>query len=568
MSATRRTAVAAAQDPLGLVRARRAHTPLRNWLRRQAGLGTAAVALLFLFTTGAGQQAHAQTFQSLYSFSGGSDGMNPYGAVIEDSAGNVYGAVPFGGIDGVGILFKIPSGGGFNVCYNFGSQSADGNTPVAGPIIDAAGNLVGTTYAGGSIGLGTVYRVAPCTVEQVVHTFTGNPDGSTAYGGLVADASGNLYGTTVSGGLGYGTIFEINASTGAETVLYSFKGPAGDGSNPYAGLVLDAAGNLYGTTVNGGTNNDGTVFEFNATSGVETVLYSFTGVSDGQHPYSALVMDSSGNLYGTTSASGPRSGGTVFEINPAAPGQIDTLYAFAGGSDGAYPQAGLVMDASGNLYGTTANGGSAGDGTVFEIQHSGSSATETVLYTFTGNDGANPFAPLYLDSSYHLFGTTQLGGASGKGTVFEITLPHQTTFPFAAFSVKLKAASGPPPGFALQAFLTTASGGGAIDPVTQGVSLGIGSYAVTIEPGSFHQTSQGWWVYSGVINGVSLNVRISQVSSTTLQAKGNQTIQNVTGSNSYEVQVSASRVDITTSSNPATVSLTLGTNVGSVQAYY
>jgi uncharacterized repeat protein (TIGR03803 family) len=258
----------------------------------------------------------------------------------------------------------------------------------------------------------------------------------------------------------------------------------------------------------------------------------------------------------------------VFEINPATPGQISTLYAFAGGSDGAYPQAGLVMDASGNLYGTTANGGSTGDGTVFEIQHSGSSATETVLYTFTGSDGANPFAPLYLDSSYHLFGTTQLGGASGNGTVFEITLPHQTTFPFAAFSVKLKAASGPPPGFGLQALLTTASGGGAIDPVTQGVSLSVGSYAVTIEPGLFHQAPQGWWVYSGVINGVSLSVRISKVSSATSQNKGNQKQQTLTGSNSYEVQVSASGVDISTDSNPATVSLTLGTNVGSIQAYY
>jgi len=362
--------------------------------------------LLFLFTTGAGQQARAQTFQSLYSFSGGSDGANPYGGVIEDSSGDIYGNATFGGAAGEGVLFQIPSGGGFNVCYSFGSQSADGNLPVAGPIIDAAGNLVGTTFAGGSAGLGAVYRVSPCTGEQVVHSFSGNPDGSTGFGSLVADASGNLYGTTVNGGLGYGTIFEINASTGAETVLYSFKGPAGDGSHPSAGLVLDSAGNLYGTTVNGGSYNDGTVFEFNTTSGAETVLYSFTGISDGESPYSTLVMDSSGNLYGTTSASEPNSGGTVFEINPATPGQIDTLYAFAGGSDGAYPQAGLVMDASGNLYGTTANGGSAGDGTVFEIQHSGSSVTETVLYTFTGSDGANPFAPLYLDSSYHLFGTT------------------------------------------------------------------------------------------------------------------------------------------------------------------
>lgn len=568
MSAARRTAIAAAREPLGLVRARRAHKPLRIWLRRQAGLGTAAVALLFLFTAGAGQQAHAQTFQSLYSFNGGSDGANPYGGVIEDSSGNLYGAATFGGAAGEGVLFQIPSGGGFNVCYSFGSQSADGNLPVAGPIMDAAGNLVGTTYAGGSAGEGTVYSVAPCTGEQVVHSFSGNPDGSTGYGGLVADASGNLYGTTVNGGAGYGTIFEINASTGAETVLYSFKGPAGDGSFPSAGLVLDSAGNLYGTTVNGGTYNDGTVFEYNTASGAETVLYSFSGVSDGEFPYSTLVMDSSGNLYGTTSASGPNADGTVFEINPATPGQIDTLYAFAGGSDGAYPQAGLVMDASGNLYGTTANGGSAGDGTVFEIQHSGSSVTETVLYTFTGSDGANPFAPLYLDSSYHLFGTTQLGGVTGNGTVFEITLPHQTTFPFAAFNVKLKAASGPPPGFGLQAFLTTASNGGAIDPVVQGVSLGVGSYAVTIEPGLFHQAPQGWWVYSGTVNGVSLKVRISKVSSTTSQTKGNHKQQSLTGSNSYEVQVTASGVDITTSSDPATVSLILGTNVGSVQAYY
>lgn len=134
--------------------------------------------------------------------------------------------------------------------------------------------------------------------------------------------------------------------------------------------------------------------------------------------------------------------------------------------------------------------------------------------------------------------------------------------------MKLKAASGPPPGFGLQAFLTTAPDGSPINPIAQGVSLGIGSYAVTIEPGTFHQVPQGWWVYSGTINGIALKVRISQVSSSTSQAKGNQKKQNVTGSNSYEVQVTATGVDITTSSDPATVSLTLGTNVGSVQAYY
>jgi uncharacterized repeat protein (TIGR03803 family) len=328
------------------------------------------------------------------------------------------------------------------VLHSF-TNSPDGAFPFAGLLRDAASNLYGTTDGGGTFNTGTVFKLDTSGNETVLYSFKGGSDGAFPSAGLVMDATGNLYGTTSHGGSGgcsfssgCGTVFKLDAA-GNETVLYSFKGGS-DGGVPVAGLIMDAAGNVYGTTQNGGSGGGcsfgcGTVFKLD-TAGNETVLHSFTGSpGDGGRPVAGLIMDTAGNLYGTTAEGGsgtctvingiPVSGcGTVFKLDPA--GNETVLHSFAGGSDGIQALAALIMDQAGNLYGTTELGGSFGSGTVFKLDPSGN---ETVLHTFTGgNDGAAPlFAGLIMDTAGNLYGTTQNGGGSsncavGCGTVFKL----------------------------------------------------------------------------------------------------------------------------------------------------
>jgi uncharacterized repeat protein (TIGR03803 family) len=247
--------------------------------------------------------------------------------------------------------------------------------------------------------------------------------------GLIMDSAGNFYGTTSVGGANFGgTVFKID-DAGKETILYSFAASNTDGDQPHGGLVMDSAGNLYGTTSEGGYGY-GTVFKINA-AGTETILYDIGASFDGEYPYAGLTMDRSGNLYGTT-AYGFDSDGTVFEIGND--GTATLLYAFgegltgfAAGAVGVLPFAGLTMDSAGNLYGTTFNGGTNdestnGDGTVYKVVNSGNASTETVLYSFgaSATDGKGPNAGLIVDSAGNLYGTTVNGGAHGKGTVFVI----------------------------------------------------------------------------------------------------------------------------------------------------
>jgi uncharacterized repeat protein (TIGR03803 family) len=243
-----------------------------------------------------------------------------------------------------------------------------------------------------------------------LYSFTGG-DGANPGAGLIADPAGNLYGTTFNGGAsGQGTVFQLDPS-GNLTVLYSFTG--GDGSHPRASLIADAAGNLYGTTINGGANDAGTVFQLTP-SGILNVLYSFTGGSDGAMPWAGLITDAAGNLYGTTYGGGVSGQGTVFQLDPS--GTLTVLYSFTGGND-ASPWAGLIADAAGNFYGTTEGGD--GPGEVFQLMPSG---TLNVLHNFTGADGAVPHGGLIFDAAGNLYGTTHNGGTSGYGTVFQLTL--------------------------------------------------------------------------------------------------------------------------------------------------
>jgi uncharacterized repeat protein (TIGR03803 family) len=365
----------------------------------------------------------------LYSFTTGADGGYPYyGGVIRDSSGNLYGTTVNGGTAQGGVVYKLDSAGQETLLYSF-PGAADGRYPLAGVIRDSAGNLYGTTVNGGKAGVGVVYKVAANGSETVLYTFTGGADGlAPYYAGVIRDSAGNLYGTTVGGGnfagnCGYelegcGVIFKLDP-TGQET--YAFSGGA-DGNGPFAGVIRDSAGNLYGTTYNGGTTNAGVVFKLDA-AGQETVLYSFTGGTDGGYPYAGVIRDSAGNLYGTTYNGGTANAGVVFKLDTA--GQETVLYSFTGGADGGYPYAGVIEDSAGNLYGTTAYGGARYAGVVYKVNTAGQ---ETVLYSFTGGpDGGYPYAGVIEDSAGNLYGTTQIGGASGAGVVYKVNTSDQET---------------------------------------------------------------------------------------------------------------------------------------------
>ena len=311
------------------------------------------------------------------------------------------------------------------ILYSFGSGPTDGTNPAAGLIMDSAGNLYGATNGGGANGFGTVFKISADGAETVLHSFAGSPtDGMNPLAGLIMDSAGNLYGTTSSGGAnGDGTVFKISA-TGTETVLHSFAGLPSDGRKANAGLTMDSAGNLSTTEAGGlGAYDFGTVFKISV-DGTESILFSFSGV-DGGEPEAGLIMDSAGNLYGTTSSGGTATlltSGEVFKISPA--GAETVLHFFTGGitpaiTDGGYPRAGLIIDSAGNLYGTTSLGGANDEGTVFKISAAGSLS---ILHSFAGatTDGNEPLGGLIVDSAGNLYGTSAVGGANDAGTAFKI----------------------------------------------------------------------------------------------------------------------------------------------------
>ncbi len=288
-----------------------------------------------------------------------------------------------------------------------------------------------------SLALFALPCLAPPSAEAqtmtALHAFGGSGDGQYPSAGLIMDSSGNFYGTTSQGGAnGYGTVFELVNSSGSysEKVLYSFTDSNGDGVNPEAALSMDSSGNLYGTTWGGGANSAGTVFELVNSSGTytEQVLHSFNyySNSDGAYPNAGLIMDSSGNLYGTTVQGGANYAGTVFElVNSSGTYTEQVLYSFTNSNgDGAAPSAGVIMDSSGNLYGTTSSGGANSQGTAFELVNSSGSYSESLLYSFGSScsaGGLNPFEGLVMDSSGNLYGTTAGGGAHGNGVAFRLS---------------------------------------------------------------------------------------------------------------------------------------------------
>ncbi|MCE7959352.1 MAG: hypothetical protein DYH06_15655, partial [Acidobacteria bacterium ACB2] len=363
-------------------------------------------------------------FSVLHSFTGGAhDGWYPRDSLILDASGNLYGTTYSGGSSNLGTVFKIKTDGtDFSVLHSFAGGAGDGWNPEASLILDASGNLYGTTYFGGASNRGTVFTIkTDGSGFSVLHLFAGGAgDGSNPEASVILDASGTLYGTTRYGGVSdRGTVFTIKTDGSGFSVLHSFAGGPGDGQYPWASLILDASGNLYGTTYSGGASNTGTVFRIKTDGSGFSVLHSFSGgAADGQNPEASLVLDASGNLYGTTPFGGSSGSGTVFRTKTDGSG-FSVLRSFAGGAaDGRNPRASLILDASGNLYGTTAFGGSFDSGTVFTIKTDG--AGSTLLHSFGGDagDGSQPYASLILDASGNLFGTTAYGGAWDRGTVF------------------------------------------------------------------------------------------------------------------------------------------------------
>jgi uncharacterized repeat protein (TIGR03803 family) len=371
------------------------------------------LAVVFGLAVVATQSAQAQTYTVVHFFTGPPDGSSPEADMIMAPDGVLYGTTNQGGSFDEGTVFKVDTSGTETVLHSFGYS--DGAFPESGLLRDKAGNLYGTTSEGGVSGYGTVYKLSESGTLSVLHSFAGYPsDGANPDRGLVRDAKGNFYGTTYSGGThDEGTVFEVSA-TGKETVLHNFG--YSDGAFPLATLVVGAAGNLYGTTSVGGVYGFGVVFKLSKT-GEETILHSFAGnPSDGEGPYGGLIRDAAGNFYGTTVSGGSKClCGTVFKVDTA--GSETVLYSFSASPDGYYPTRGLVRDAEGNLFGTTVSGGSSNGGTVFEVSKAGN---ETVLYDFS-QEGDTPEGGLVQDSLGNLYGTASRGGSGGHGVVFKLT---------------------------------------------------------------------------------------------------------------------------------------------------
>jgi uncharacterized repeat protein (TIGR03803 family) len=402
--------------------------------------GRRAGAVFVLCTT-----LSAQTFTTLRSFFG-TDGAYPYAGLIQGADGNFYGTTYGGGSNLSGTAFKITPRGALTTLYNFCAQEfddscTDGSQPTAALAPAANGDVFGTTTYGGADGCcsepaGTVFEIAPSGVFTTLHSFCSVGsclDGIIPYAGLVQAANGDFYGTTEGGGVtgsNSGTIFKITPS-GTLTTLYTFCSQNSppmyctDGEAPTGGLVQAASGEFYGTTKAGGANGWGTVFKISP-SGTLSTLYSFcsqTGCADGEYPYGGLVRAASGNFYGTTANGGASDAGTIFKITPN--GTLTTLHNFcsqAGCADGSDPQAALIQATDGNFYGTTFYGGDDAGGTVFKITPSGAFTT---LHSFCAQpgcpDGQYTYARLVQATNGDFYGTTYQGGANNLGTVFSLS---------------------------------------------------------------------------------------------------------------------------------------------------
>jgi uncharacterized repeat protein (TIGR03803 family) len=388
-----------------------------NWWMRTCTLSllwtTAAIALPAQTTT----ITPSVTFTTLHSLDKG-DGTYPFAGLIQGTDGRLYGTTYRGGDTRNGTIFNIAPNGRLKLLYTFCEPNCpDGAKPASGLIQDASGNYYGTTLFGGAHHRGTIFQITPGGKLTTLYSFCPHPRKTCPAGpplptGLVQGSDGGFYGTTFYGGANnYGSIFSINAGGNLKTI-YSFD--VEGGYYPHAGLVEGANGKFYGTTANGGANGDGTAFEITA-GGTLTTLHSFDR-TDGTYPEAGLVRGTDGMFYGTTYAGGANNNGTVFKITPS--GALTTLHSFDG-KDGFATFAALIQGTDGNFYGATFDGGSNGDGTIFRITPKGALTT---LHNFDGTDGENPFAALVQDTNGTFYGTTYIGGDNNHGTVFRLSV--------------------------------------------------------------------------------------------------------------------------------------------------
>jgi uncharacterized repeat protein (TIGR03803 family) len=448
--------------------------PTPVYQRLNSALLLITLAALFLVPSARA----ANKYETLYKFRGGKNGKSPLAGLVFDGAGKLYGTTSVGGANrncddgsgnlvGCGVVFELTPNADASwkekVIYSFcPTDCSDGATPVAGLVVDAAGNLYGTTQIGGSLscadgggqGCGAVFQLASNQdggwTESVLHGFTGGSDGAFCYAGLIFDKAGNLYGTTSGAANAESTVFKLTPNgdgAWSESVLYDFTGGK-DGNSSRASVIFDQSGNLYGTTEFGGNlsgcggSGCGVVFKLvpdEKGQWIETVLHTFSG-TDGMLADSSLILDSAGDLYGVTaqvgnlndcsSVGGYGGCGVVFKLTPVGKDKWTetVLHAFTGDTDGASP-AGVIFDTAGNLYGTTVNGGNLsclglgyGCGVVFKLAPKSKGGwTETLLHTFSDPQGVFPYGGVTFDAAgKNLYGTTAGNGRTLDGTVFEL----------------------------------------------------------------------------------------------------------------------------------------------------
>ena len=409
---------------------------------RCAAMLALAIAGLIVATS---QGGLAQTFTVLHAFTGGPDGSGPYADVTLDASGNLYGTTSGTGGSGAGTVFRLRQIDGswiLDTLYSF-SGGEDGAFPYSGVTIAHDGTLYGATSAGGGIpcndpyGCGTIFHLSPppnvprtATFpwnETVLYRFTGEDDGQNPEGGsLTLDAAGNLYGTAIGGQFNDGVVFEVSHSQSGwtESVLYAAHDLT-DGERPNAGVVFDRSGNIYGVMGIGGDSGGGVVYELSLSGSqwTEQTIYNIRGGQYGSGPEGQLIIDSSGHLYGTTCCAGPDGSGTVFEMfEDNGNWGYSVLWGFlclpAGSCDG--PDSKVVMDAAGNLYGTTVTGGIYNCGTAYKLTYSSGGWQHSTLHDFTGgSDGCQLRGAVAVDANGNVYGTTVSGG-QGHGVVFQI----------------------------------------------------------------------------------------------------------------------------------------------------
>src|ERR1700723_2319740 len=400
----------------------------------RSGMASAKVALglalatLFALGAVAVPQASAQSFSVIHNFTGGGDGANPLGGFFI-AGEELYGTASSGGSSGVGVVFRLSTSGGETVLHEF-SGGTDGANPQGSLVMDKAGNFYGTTNIGGVSNAGTVFKVTRKGVETVLYSFTGKPDGANPVAGLAMDKAGNLYGTTTAGGSsGNGAVFKLAVPQGTGgawggEVLYSFAAGT-DGNTRIAGVTFDAPANLYGTTSAGGTDGDGTVFELTPStpSWTENILHNFLLGSDGGVPYAGLVLEGE-TFYGATTEGGEggqNGGGTIFKLTKRnGAWAFSEFYGLSGwGIAGSYRN--LLMVGS-KIYATTHCDGQNKAGTVYELSLSSGSWNYTPLYVFTGGgDGLYSISSRVADNKGNLYGVTLYGGGNGSGVAVKVT---------------------------------------------------------------------------------------------------------------------------------------------------